>query len=345
MPSRPARRPSAATRCFCLALIYAVILSFVTPIASARIPFPSRNKGAITQDMNKPVATPGAPAGKRMPDIDEVRGRQHATPKAPPAIPSSRPKWSPPSSVPGRLIPPAVPVVPPVLTGNTESVGLAVSNQNSSELDASFAAQHGLLASAANGFRDTLPQVYWTAAIPAIINEGYSRVFGTRRSDQLDHVVLERKDSEARQVNRNVRQTGMSVLQAYANGFASPPSPVPFERLVISEFRFRGPAGVADEYIQLTNITGQSITVSTADGSSGWALVAISSSGSTSIKFVIPVGTVIPQGAHYLAANSAYSLTAYATPDRSYTGDIGDNTGIALFRTSNQRELHPQRAD
>ena len=147
--------------------------------------------------------------------------------------------------------------------------------------------------------------------------------------------MSERKDSELQQIFTNERQTGMSVLPAYANGFASPPSPVPFERLVISEFRFRGPAGVADEYIQLTNITGQSITVSTADGSGGWALVAISSNGSTSTKFVIPNGTVIPQGAHYLAANSAYSLTAYATPDRSYTGDIGDNTGIALFRTSN----------
>ncbi|HYJ87386.1 MAG TPA: hypothetical protein VEW46_15095 [Pyrinomonadaceae bacterium] len=127
----------------------------------------------------------------------------------------------------------------------------------------------------------------------------------------------------------------MPVLPSYANGFASPPSPVPFERLVISEFRFRGPAGVAHEYIQLTNITGESITVSTVDGSSGWALVAISSNGSTSTKFVIPNATIIPAGAHYLAANSAYSLTANATPDRSYTGDIGDNTGIALFRTAN----------
>ena len=70
------------------------------------------------------------------------------------------------------------------------------------------------------------------------------------------------------------------------------------------------PAGVADEYIQLTNITGQSIIVSAADGSSGWALVAINSGGSTSTKLVIPNGTIIPQGAHYLAANSAYSLTA-----------------------------------
>ena len=111
---------------------------------------------------------------------------------------------------------------------------------------------------------------------------------------------------------------------------ATPPA-----RLVISEFRFRGPAGLEDEYIQLTNITGQSITVSTADGSSGWALAAISSTGSVSTKFVIPNGTIIPQGGHYLAANSAYSLTGYAAADRSYTGDISDNTGIALFRTAN----------
>ena len=320
-----------ASKCLCLALIYMLILSLLTPMAQARAAFPSRSKDrASTQDNDKALATPGAPVGKRMPDIDEARGRQHTTPKAPPAIPSSRPRWSPPSSVPGRLIPPPVPVVPPVLTGNTESVGLAVNNQNNSGLDASFAAQHGLLASAAAGFRDTLPPVYWSAAIAPILSAGYSTIFASAGSIQ----------PEAR-----LGRTGISGAlkqptlepQAYANGFvmASPPPPVPFERLVISEFRLRGPAGVVDEYIQLTNITGQSITVSTADGSGGWALVAISSSGSTSTKFVIPNATIIPQGAHYLAANSAYSLTANATPDRTYTGDISDNAGIALFRTAN----------
>jgi len=196
----------------CLALAYALILTSVTPLVSARVPFPSRNKGrANIQDLDKAVATPGAPAGKRMPDIDEARGRQHATPKAPPAIPSSRPKWSPPSSVPGRLIPPAVPVIPPVLTGNTELVGLAVNNQNHIDLDVSFAAHRGLLASAAQGFRDTLPQVYWSAAIPTIINEGYAMVFGTRRSDQLDHVVLERKGlSSTRYIPTSDRQECLS---------------------------------------------------------------------------------------------------------------------------------------
>ena len=320
------RSSSPTTRSLCLTLAYAFMLSLVTPMASARGHFPSGNKGRLNApDNDKPVAIPGAPAGKRLPDIDQERGRRHSSPKAPPAIPSSRPRWST-SSVPGRLIPPPAPVTPQVITGNTESAGVVFNNQDNRDLDGSFAAQNGLLASAAAGFRDTLPPVYWSAAIPAIINESYSMIFASAGSISQD---------------ARARQTGMSVLldqpQTIANGLvmSSLPAPVPFERLVISEFRFRGPGGVADEYIQLTNITGQSITVSTSDGSSGWALAAISTSGSTSTKFVIPNGTVIPQGAHYLAANSAYSLTGYATPDRSYTGDISDNTGIALFRTSN----------
>jgi hypothetical protein len=43
---------------------------------------------------------------------------------------------------------------------------------------------------------------------------------------------------------------------------------------LISEFRLRGPNGSQDEFIELYNNTDQSITVCTADGSGGWALVS-----------------------------------------------------------------------
>lgn len=112
--------------------------------------------------------------------------------------------------------------------------------------------------------------------------------------------------------------------------------------IVISEFRLRGPSGASDEFIELYNNTDAPIAVSTTDASSGWAIAA--SDGV--IRFVIPNGTIIPARGHFLGVNSnAYSLSSYpsgndgaepttANGDASYTTDIPDNAGIAIFRTA-----------
>lgn len=128
--------------------------------------------------------------------------------------------------------------------------------------------------------------------------------------------------------------------------------------LIISEFRFRGPgtsptpgASQNDEFIELYNASGADIVVSAADGSEGYSVAAsvpqngaVSPSASSRL-FVIPNGTRIPARAHYLAVNSlGFSLTGYPadTPntgvsfgDNSYTQDIGDAEGIAVFNTAN----------
>ena len=113
--------------------------------------------------------------------------------------------------------------------------------------------------------------------------------------------------------------------------------------VLISEFRLRGPGGANDEFIELYNNTETPISVNTTDDSAGWALAA--SDGV--VRFVIPNGTVIPARGHFLGVNSSgYSLASYpsgndgtnpttATGDATYTADIADNAGIALFRTSN----------
>jgi hypothetical protein len=108
--------------------------------------------------------------------------------------------------------------------------------------------------------------------------------------------------------------------------------------LSISEFRLRGPSGANDEYVEIYNPTSSPITVTTADGSGGYSLAA--SDGVA--RFTIPTGTVIPPKGHYLGVNSvAYSLASYpagsgstATGDATYTMDIPDNAGIALFATA-----------
>jgi hypothetical protein len=128
---------------------------------------------------------------------------------------------------------------------------------------------------------------------------------------------------------------------------------------LISEFRFRGPSVSAtpdptsaanNEFVEFYNNRDSDVTVSTTDGSAGWACVA--SDGQ--VRFIIPNNTVIPARGHFLAVNSTgYSLSAYpaaegttATGDQillpdgvtlatGYTGDIPDAAGIAIFNTAN----------
>ena len=107
-------------------------------------------------------------------------------------------------------------------------------------------------------------------------------------------------------------------------------------QLIISEFRVRGPNGANDEFIEIFNNSGADHTV--AGGGTGYAVAA--SNGVA--RCVIPNGTVIPNRGHYLCVNSVgYSLATYpagngttATGDATYTTDIPDNAGIAIFNTS-----------
>src|SRR5262245_6348130 len=107
-------------------------------------------------------------------------------------------------------------------------------------------------------------------------------------------------------------------------------------QLIISEFRVRGPNGMNDEFIEIYNNSGADHTV--AGGGTGYAVAA--SDGVA--RCVIPNGTVIPNRGHYLCVNSiGYSLASYpagngnhATGDATYTADIPDNAGIAIFNTS-----------
>ncbi len=109
--------------------------------------------------------------------------------------------------------------------------------------------------------------------------------------------------------------------------------------LLISEFRVRGPNGANDEFIEVYNNSDSAHVVASSDGSSGYSIAA--SDGI--VRCVIANGTVIPARGHFLCANViAYSLASYpagngttATPDASFTTNINDNAGVALFSTSN----------
>ena len=118
--------------------------------------------------------------------------------------------------------------------------------------------------------------------------------------------------------------------------------------LYISEFRLFGPNGPVgtpapepneDEFIEVYNNNDSPLTVVTVDGSAGYSVAA--SDGVP--RCTIPAGTVIPARGHFLCTNSdGYSLGGHpagpgttATGDATYTDDILNNAGIALFNTAN----------
>ncbi|HKR22558.1 MAG TPA: hypothetical protein VJS17_08185 [Pyrinomonadaceae bacterium] len=113
--------------------------------------------------------------------------------------------------------------------------------------------------------------------------------------------------------------------------------------MIISEFRYRGPNGFGDEFIEIYNNTDSPHVVTASDASSGYGVFA--SDGV--MRFFIPNGTVIPARGHYLGANSiGYSLAGYpagnsttANPNATWTTDIPDNVGIALFSSTNTPAL------
>jgi len=125
-----------------------------------------------------------------------------------------------------------------------------------------------------------------------------------------------------------------------SGGPVTPPEPTVTAtagQLIISEFRVRGPNGMNDEFIEIFNNSGADHTVDALSGS-GYGIAA--SDGIT--RCSIPNGTVIPNRGHYLCVNSVgYSLASYpagngttATGDTTYTTNIDDNDGIALFNNN-----------
>lgn len=146
-------------------------------------------------------------------------------------------------------------------------------------------------------------------------------------------------------------------------GVATVTPPAAAGAVVISEFSLRGPAGPADEYVELYNNTDAEIIVADAHAADcllqnvtlglttpcGWALVDAQGAASTSPvpRFVVPAGTIIPARGHYLAAGAGYGLSALAAADQTYDapayGDA-DFTGLALYKTAYRQRFDPANA-
>jgi len=146
--------------------------------------------------------------------------------------------------------------------------------------------------------------------------------------------VLPDPDPAARSGLRGAQVGGMQIAPI---DIPAPDVTATAGQLVISEFRYRGPNGANDEFIEIYNNSGADHTVDALSGS-GYGIAA--SDGTT--RCSIPNGTVIPNRGHYLCVNSVgYSLASYpagngttATGNATYTLNIAENVGIALFNNN-----------
>ncbi|HKR58883.1 MAG TPA: PQQ-dependent sugar dehydrogenase [Pyrinomonadaceae bacterium] len=121
-------------------------------------------------------------------------------------------------------------------------------------------------------------------------------------------------------------------------------SPFSPGNVLISEFRFDGPNGTSDEFLELYNNTDSAITVSTIDGSSGWSVAYAvrcqpcpPNGEQVGTYFVIPNGTVIPARGHFLFTNThdngtyvGYSLGDYGGANQALGDAVSTAPGLAL---------------
>jgi len=103
-------------------------------------------------------------------------------------------------------------------------------------------------------------------------------------------------------------------------------------QLLISEFRTRGPAGAADEFIEIYNPSTATLKLG------GLKIRASNSGGTMSDRVTISAGQVLPPGCHYLVANgSASGYSGALIADQTYGTGIADDGGIAITGSNGSR--------
>lgn len=100
--------------------------------------------------------------------------------------------------------------------------------------------------------------------------------------------------------------------------------------VLISEFRFRGPASAADEFVELYNNTDAAFDIS------GYTLHALTGAGAQNLRFTVPGAlasntTVIPPRGHFLITGASYTLAAAAASNGALSTGIVDGSSIGLF--------------
>lgn len=101
--------------------------------------------------------------------------------------------------------------------------------------------------------------------------------------------------------------------------------------VVISEFRFVGPEGGNDEFIELFNPSWEPITIT------GWKIWGSNSAGSigNTPRFTFTETTILQPGQYYLLVNSGASESLVSIANKTYTSGFTEDGGVALTLPDN----------
>jgi beta-lactamase superfamily II metal-dependent hydrolase len=130
-------------------------------------------------------------------------------------------------------------------------------------------------------------------------------------------------------VTLNIGSSGGPALvsltgTAQTSGGGGAGSPV-----VISEFRFRGPSGGNDEFVEIYNNSDGPVDIS------GWRINGSNNAGTTSTRATVPASTSLPARRHYLFTNSGTAgYSGAVTGNMTYATGITDDGGVALLKAA-----------
>jgi uncharacterized protein len=118
---------------------------------------------------------------------------------------------------------------------------------------------------------------------------------------------------------------GLLIMATVASGLPQPaPVAASASGIVISEFRFRGPSGANDEFVELFNASSNAVDIG------GWKLQGCSSTapGNPSDRATIPVSTTLAPGQHYLLVNNGTNgYSGSVAGNLTYSTGISDTAG------------------
>jgi hypothetical protein len=118
----------------------------------------------------------------------------------------------------------------------------------------------------------------------------------------------------------NVSPSGGAVVTVGLSGAGAVATPI-----VISEFRFRGPSGGNDEFVEIYNNTDAAIDIS------GYKLHGSNNAGTNSVRATVPPNTILPGRTHYLFVNTgANGYSGAAAGNLAYATGITDDGGISI---------------
>lgn len=124
----------------------------------------------------------------------------------------------------------------------------------------------------------------------------------------------------ARRGTLTVSTTGGASTTAALTGLGTVATPI-----VISEFRFRGPAGGNDEFIEIANNTNDAIDIA------GYTIHGSNNAGTNGTRATVAANTILPPRARYLFVNSGAAGYSGTVPGNiAYGTGITDDGGVSI---------------